>query len=228
MRGFFERWGLPKQLRVDNGHPWNRKNGLPSGLCLWLIGLGIDLIWNRPYHPQENGKIERGHGLIEPWVEPEKCADGAELQARVDWAMEVQREKYPAVDGQTRMEAYPKLAEVGRPYTRGAEAGLFDAERVYNYLAQGRWVRRVDKQGDISVYNRHYHVGRGHCRNEIYLHFDAQSRSWVIRDRDGSELIRHEAKDVTPENIQELTVGYTKPHRRERRNGQKAMAPDDT
>lgn len=212
----FERWGRPQRIRVDNGHPWNRTGGLPSGLCLWLIGMGVGIIWNRARHPQENGKVERGHGVVAAWVEPSRCADGKALQGKVEWAMRIQREEYPGADGRSRMGAHPELARSEREYTREREAEYFDLERIYRFLSEARYVRHVDKQGDITLYNRHYRVGREHRRQDVVVTFDARSREWVIRDQNDNELVRHAAKDVTPENIASLEVGYTKPHRRAR------------
>lgn len=61
----FRRYGLPDALFVDNGTPW----GDPSGrhwtrLRLWLLKLGIELIYSRPYHPQSRGKNERFHRTL--------------------------------------------------------------------------------------------------------------------------------------------------------------------
>ena len=48
LRVAFTRWGLPSCLRVDNGKPWGSWSDLPPALALWVIGLGIDMLWNDP------------------------------------------------------------------------------------------------------------------------------------------------------------------------------------
>jgi transposase InsO family protein len=65
--------GVPQHIRVDNGIPWGQEDGLPFSLALWLIGVGVDMIWNHPRRPQENGVIERFNGVLEQWGEPEQC-----------------------------------------------------------------------------------------------------------------------------------------------------------
>lgn len=64
LRSVFSTWGKPHALRVDNGPPWEDKQALPSPLTLWLSGLEIAVIHNRPYCPQDNGKVERAHGVV--------------------------------------------------------------------------------------------------------------------------------------------------------------------
>ena len=48
LRRAFECRGLPRSLRVDNGKPWGSWSDLPPPLALWLIGLGVAVIWNDP------------------------------------------------------------------------------------------------------------------------------------------------------------------------------------
>src|SRR5688500_11212947 len=78
LRHAFADWGLPGLLRVDNGHPWGSKGDLPTDLALWLIGLGVDLWWNPPRRPQDNGVVERSQGTGKRWGEPHTCASACE------------------------------------------------------------------------------------------------------------------------------------------------------
>src|SRR5207244_2987294 len=62
LRRALARWGLPASIRVDNGLPWGSDDGLPPELACWLIGLGVEVVWNPPYRPQANGVVERSRG----------------------------------------------------------------------------------------------------------------------------------------------------------------------
>ena len=56
------RYGLPKQMLMDNGPPWGSgKRHIFTPLTAWLIRQGISIIHSRPYHPQTLGKDERFH-----------------------------------------------------------------------------------------------------------------------------------------------------------------------
>lgn len=61
----FRRYGLPQALYVDNGSPWGDASGRHwTKLRLWLVKLGVELIYARPYHPQSRGKNERFHRTL--------------------------------------------------------------------------------------------------------------------------------------------------------------------
>jgi transposase InsO family protein len=107
---------MPQRLRVDNGPPWGSGSDLPRELALWLVGLGIDVIWNHPYRPQENGVVERAHGTTNNWVEPSTCANLTELQRRLDRAADLQRSRYPYRQGRSREQYYDTLSRGGVPY----------------------------------------------------------------------------------------------------------------
>jgi hypothetical protein len=214
LRAWFGRWGLPEQLRVDNGAPWGSWGDLPPELALWVIGLGVAMVWNRPRHSQDNAVIERAHGVCQRWVEPTACADSAELQARLHWATTLQRERYPAVTGQSRLAAFPALAQGGAPYDRRHEAAQGDVRRVWRFLATQQWRRRVDKVGRISLYNRAVPVGRAWAGTTVVVQFVARAGAptWVIRADDGTRIAMPPAPELRRSRIRRLTVV----HRRRR------------
>jgi hypothetical protein len=208
LRRTFQRWGLPDRLRVDNGHPWGSRNDLPTGLGLWLIGLGVTMIWNKPRCPQMNGVVERSQGVTQQWVEPQTLADPDQLQARLDWAVGIQRELYPAVAGQSRLAAFPALATPRRAYQMEHEDAMWCLARVDWFLAQGLWQRRVGRSGQISLYNRDYWVGKRQVGQDVSVQFDPTDRQWVICDHRGQELRRHAAEQLTRERIIGLKVSH--------------------
>ena len=60
----FERYGLPEAMFVDNGSPWGDAGRHWTRLRVWLLKLGVPLIYSRPYHPQSRGKNERFHRTL--------------------------------------------------------------------------------------------------------------------------------------------------------------------
>src|SRR5437867_1687238 len=97
LRQVFIRRGRPRIIRVDNGSPWGSAGDLPPEFALWLVGLGIDMLWNPPRRPQDNGIVERGQGVAKNWAEPHLCRSVAHLQRRMNEEDLVQREKYPSI-----------------------------------------------------------------------------------------------------------------------------------
>ena len=214
LRTVFTQWGLPAAIRVDNGWPWGSASDLPPPFALWLCGLGIAVLPNHPHRPQENGIVERFHGLFTPWAEPSACPDFPTWDARLAWLTRLQRERYPACQGHSRLAAWPTLACVARPYTPAAEAGLWDVDRVTAYLAQGLWRRQVDKVGRITLYHRPYSVGRPSAGQRVFVRFDPTPPTWVIQAASGRELRRHPAAEITAERICALEVSHVKPSQR--------------
>jgi hypothetical protein len=215
LRRWFAQWGLPRQIRLDNGHPWGGWSDVPPDLALWLLGLGIALLWNRPRHKQGNAVIERAHGVCQRWVEPETCQSGAALQARLDYFTTLQRERYPAIGGQSRLAAYPALADGGQAYAPDHEDAQWDVRRVWAWLGARVWVRRVDKVGRISLANRAVGVGRAAAGQEVtvrlVIHDDAPL--WVIRDVHGHVLRQQPAPELTRARILAREVSRRRPRR---------------
>jgi hypothetical protein len=199
---------LPGRLRVDNGVPWGAPGDLPSEVALWAIGLGVAVHRNRPRCSQENGVVERGHGVLAAWAEPGACADAAALQTAVTAACRYQREAYPAIRGDSRATAFPVLMAGGRPFDPAREGELFEEQRVWDDLAGKRRTRRVDKTGQISVYNRALGVGKAWKGQDVTLQFDATAVAWLVRDERGTELARHPAPELSRDRILALDVSH--------------------
>jgi transposase InsO family protein len=65
----FRRYGLPSAFLVDNGVPWGTCSPVRwTRLRVWLLKLGVDVIYARPYHPQTKGKNERFHRTLKAEV----------------------------------------------------------------------------------------------------------------------------------------------------------------
>lgn len=65
----FRQHGLPDAIFVDNGSPWGDASHRHwTGLRVWLLKLGVETIYSRPYHPQGRGKNERFHRTLKAEV----------------------------------------------------------------------------------------------------------------------------------------------------------------
>jgi hypothetical protein len=205
-RRCFERWGCPQRERVDNGIPWGNSSGLPSELSLWLAGLGVIMHWNDPYCPEQNGVVESTQGTSQRWVEPGKCANIEELRRSLEREDYIQRERYPAINGLSRREAYPELLHSGRGYCLGWEKQVWDLGAALQFLGRYKVRRLVSKRGQVSAYHRLIQVGAEWGESWVYLHLDAQRAEWVISDVQGQEIRRRPAPQFTAEAIINLNV----------------------
>ncbi len=219
LRLMFQRWGRPHAIRVDNGIPWGNQNGLPPPLTLWLVGLGIQVIHNRAYCPQHNSKVERTHGVMKAWVEPEQCSDWEDLVTRLDWATQVQREVYQNRCGQTRMQAHPNLRMGGRGYEATLEAQHWDLRTVARFMAQYRCTRKVSQSGQISLYSQNYSVGRAYASQLVSVQFDPEGLEWVIEDVHGVCIHRCHVQGFNAPSIRSMQFSYRRPNRCPKKGG---------
>jgi hypothetical protein len=206
LRLIFSRWGKPQSFRVDNGFPWGSKGDWPTDLALWLIGLGVDMIWNPARRPQDNGVIERSQGTGKRWGEPETCQDADELQRRLDNMDRIQREVYPSIKGKSRWLAFPGLQHNERSYSKAWEKRSWDLQPVLDHMANDHALRCVDRKGQVWIYGRSHYVGKAHQGQDVYVFLDPVDREWVFATREGVQLRRKAAAEITQERILKLQV----------------------
>jgi hypothetical protein len=175
-----------------------------------VIGLGIDVHWNNPASPQENGVVERSQGTSNRWGEPWTCDTIAELQWRLDRMDRLHRESYPYQQRLSRMAFFPGLAHSGQPYEPEQEQTLWKWSRVTEHLAANVVTRRVDSTGQVSLYNRGHYVGQIHRGKEVYVMFDPNRTEWVFSDLQGKQLRSLPAEMLTPHRVMELDVAHHK------------------
>lgn len=175
---------------MDNGAPWGTQSPLPSALGLWLVGLGVKLTYGRPRCSTDNAVVERSHGVLSQWVDPTHCADFATCQQQLAWAVQTQRERYPACGRQTRIQAFPALLANARLYHPAREADLWSMARVKTYLSQFVFRRKVEKFGQVTLFANTYSLGRAHSRMPVEIRLDPQTDEWLVADEQGTLLRR--------------------------------------
>jgi transposase InsO family protein len=139
----FRRYGLPDALFVDNGPPWgDSSQSRWTGLRVWLLKLGVEVIYARPLHPQSRGKNERFHRTLKAEVlAARRFTDFATLQRAFDvWRSVYNLERPHEALGM----AVP--ASRYRPSMRSMPAQL--QQIVYGI---GEVVRRVSTERGASI-----------------------------------------------------------------------------
>jgi transposase InsO family protein len=202
---FFEKWGKPLCLRVDNGQPFGSPESITtSALSLYLIACNIAIHLNRPHTPQQNGKVERQQGTSIRWAELSKCKDLETAQRHLEAACQIQRERYPVgrLGKKTRLEVFPELYHNPRTWQQED----FDAQRVYEFLAKKQYVRKVSSNGQITIFTERLFVGSHYKAQYIALKFDAFTVSWEISDANGQFIKSLKTQNLAAKNIENLTV----------------------
>lgn len=198
LRGAFSEWRtLPDSIQTDNevclgGQP---SDPLPSLLTLWLAGLGVAHHFIRPGSPTDQAQIERTHRTLDGFVGlPAPQLDLAGLQQRLDSEREMHNRWFPSrasdCAGRPPLLAHPELLRPRRPYRLEQERGLFDEQRVYDYLAGIPLERKVSSTGQIQLGGRSRSVGRVAAGQMVRVVCDAATREWVVCLVDGVEVKR--------------------------------------
>jgi hypothetical protein len=173
---------------------------------------------NPPRCPQANGVVERFQGVGKRWGEPWTCRSCAELERRMGEMDRVQRERYPAACGRSRLEAHPGLGHSGRPYDPAREESTWDLQKVWDLLGSQRVPRGVDRRGKLSAYNRSYSVGVAWAGRTVWVGFDPLEGAWTFQDEKGHEIRRQSARELGREPVRAMEVTN-------RRNGIHAAKP---
>ena len=201
----FSQKGMPDKFRVDNGAPLGEpKHKIISSLALWLIGLGIEVIWNPPRSPRDNAKVERGQRTSKNWADIYQQSSYDELQCRLNEVCDFQRCQFRVrrLDYQTRAQAYPGLDQVANPYSDNS----FDPNRIYSFLEKCSFARVVSKAGQIQIYGQQYYICTKRKYQTVHLHFQSTTKEWKVSDPQGLWLKQLPTTNFSPEKLWNLSV----------------------
>lgn len=204
LRRVFSQWGLPDALRMDRDSIFVGSTRLewPGLLLLWLIGLGVQPIVNRAYRPTDNAIVERNHWTWEQQVVLGQTHQTlASVQQATDQTFADRRAYLPSrhdgCNGRPFVVAFPALATPRRCYTPADEAGLFDTQRVCDYLAAWEWRRTVDSTGKIALANRNHLVGGSYRGQLVKVRFEPTERQLVCRLADEQIVTKLDLPEAT-------------------------------
>ena len=156
----FERCGLPRAIRTDNGVPFATQAlcGL-SKLSVWWIKLGIGHQRIEPGQPYQNGRHERMHRTLKAeTARPPASNMATQQQCFDDWRTEFNTERpHEALSGETPASQY-------RPSSRG----MPDQTPEPEYPAHWE-VRRVSRCGTFRIKKRQLFLSQALNEEHIAL-----------------------------------------------------------
>lgn len=197
----FEAYGLPKCIKIDNGEPlaFPTERTLPTMSILWWVGLGIEVVYNKPGCPQQNGTVEGLQGICFRWSDPSQCDSVEALQAAVNEANRIQRCVYQIrkEKSQTRMQLYPQLVTNPRRF----HLKEFEFVRVQEYLSQKVWKRKVKKNGCLKFYATEIYITQTFTGQAVTVTYDPLEPQWIVRDAQGAQIKTSTKALVTEEMI---------------------------
>ena len=205
-RAFLNR-GLPKRVSLDHDSVFYDNasaSPYPTTLHLWLTALSVDVYFIKQKPPAAHSVIERAHQTInQQAIVGQVFADGSALQQSLDDRLDFLNSRFPSrsLNGQPPLVAYPEAQHSGQPYRPEWEDDMLDMQRVYDYLAQGRWFRRTSTYGQFSLGTHRYNVGKDLGNQTLEITFDSQTCELKCLLEDGSREIRFAAQGLTKADL---------------------------
>lgn len=200
----FNNRGVPEWIKVDNGRPFgDPQRQIVPPITLWLIALGIRVIFNRPKIPQDNAKVERSQGVLSKWTEWHKCKDTFELRSRLWKEAEFHNLHYRVkrLDSKTRIQAFPTLLQSPRAFN----PGNFHLSRALGFLAEGHWERVVSKNGQIRFWGKRLQIGLKYAHQLLSIKIDPSANQWLMFDPAGN-LVKKFHTGITAEKLWKLDL----------------------
>lgn len=201
----FQKWGLPKVIKSDNGAPF----GVPSRdvvplMSLWLKGWNIQPILNRPRCPQDNAKVERTQGTSSRWAEIQKASDARDLQNRLNSMINEHLDKYQVkrLGFATRSSVFPDLYKKERVLNEDQ----FNIDASYSLLAEKTLQRKVASGGTVALYCKTFQAHANLKRQFVSIKFNPSKIGWDIFEQNGKHLKFVADERFSKENIILLTV----------------------
>jgi transposase InsO family protein len=165
----FQRRGQPRALRMDNGSPFGSTG--PAGLSrlsAWWITLGMEVQFNRPGHPEDNGAHEQWHRELKAAIARPPAASQRQQTRRTNRWLRHYNEERPHEALQQQPPA--KVYRASRRRWRGPQPPRYPAH----------WqVRRVRSNGEIKWQGRFRFIGEAFIGHLIALRHRRKDR-WRV------------------------------------------------
>ena len=208
LRKAFSQWGLPLELQTDHDGEFVNITDptFPSPFTLWLVGLGVTHVLSRPHRPTDQPQIERSHRSQGDFVWKDQVFEHLDpFQQALDQQCQSYNQTYPShaghCNGTPPLAAFPYAVSTGRPYHLDLEWTLFDLQRVYAFLAQSVWTRKVASNGAIHIGGDYYLLGSHWIAHLVSIRFLPDNCSFRFESEEGEEIAILPAQGLDKEHL---------------------------
>jgi transposase InsO family protein/transposase-like protein len=166
----FRRYGLPWQMSMDNGSPWGN---FPQGyttLSLWLMQLGIDVIFSSPGHPQTQGKEERFHRTLKAEV----------LQGRTYLSLQACQKELTGWREIYNWERPHHALQMQVPGSRYTPSHREYPEGVVPWIYDCAEVRKVQQKGEIFFRGKVFRIAKVFYGQQVGLFPTVHPQQWKV------------------------------------------------
>lgn len=205
MRLAFNEFGLPKAIQADHGSNFyeNRaKSPFPTTLHLWLLGLGVELVWANAYRPTDQAVVERSHQVTHDQNNRSVAFKNMQdFQEHIDRRRKELNENIGCDTFQKPpLVAFPEAIHSKTFYNPLSEEKLFSTQRIDKYLTDKKWFRKVSSNHTLSIGGQVYYLPKAKKLSELTVCFDDKTRNLIFRD-DKEQIASLPIKDIDFQSI---------------------------
>lgn len=207
LRSAFVEYGLPWRITLDHDSAWydnTSRSPFPSRLHLWLVALGIDVVFIDKQPPAAHAIIERTHQTMSKQaLQGQPCSSQSELWYRLNERRAAINSRLPcrSLDGQPPLSVYPQAAQAPRPYRLEWEEELLDLSRVDALLTSGRWFRQANRYGEFFISMQRYNQGKAHAGETLEITFDPVAHEFLAKSQGSDFSKRFQALGLTKTDL---------------------------
>lgn len=208
LRLSFIEFGLPEGIQADHGSNFyenKSKSPFPTTLHLWLIALGITFCWSRVHCPTDQGSVERSHRTtynqiqrtktFKNWQQLKAYTD--ERRNRLNYHIACDTIKVPP------LVAFPNAVHSNKYFNPLTEYKMIDLQKVYLFLAQGEWFRKVSSAKTVSLAGQVYYLNDTSPNEQVRIKFDVVSQNLFFHNVN-ERIIKIPIKGISIEKL----MGY--------------------
>ncbi|MDB4727870.1 integrase core domain-containing protein [Saprospiraceae bacterium] len=203
LRLAFTEFGIPLKVQTDHAAVFFENKGkspFPTRFHLWLISLGIELILSRKYRPTDQAIVERSHQTLEAQILKGKSFNSMEaLHKHCNERRYKLNNTIPcsSTAGKPPLIAFPKADHSNRGYRPETEKINIDLDKVYKYLSQGQWYRKVNKSKTVYLGGQWYYLKQAKAETKVRINFCYKNQQVIFRDIKKHILERQPLKGIS-------------------------------
>ena len=175
LKSAIKKYGVPKQLYVDNGSPYKNEQ-----ISLITARLGIKLIHAKPYSPTGKGKIERSFRTIKDgWL---NCSDWNEFKTIEDVKDSFSNYLYKEYINKEHSET--KITPNNKWHNEIKELKQLEEEKIEEAFMHSR-ISKVYNDSTIQINNEKYEVPYKYVGQKIEVRYYVSNPKEIIIYKDG-------------------------------------------
>ena len=213
-------FGIFKRLQVDHESIFYENTHLspyPTNFHLWLIGLGIDMIFTTKGRPYKQGMVERCHQTMDNQVfHGHSCDNWEQILQQCYKRRNRLNYNIPsrALKGKTPFEDEVVPPHSGIKYTLSREKRIFSITRIHKYLAECKgWCRAISRK-QVSLGGQLYRLKNANKEKETKILFNLKTKCFDFYDSNGCIIDSLRPKglgfDTLSDDIDDFKIWYKK------------------